>query len=143
MTNSTVPTTGMKLSGIYMKYRMIAVGVNFSKGFLNALPSLEMGSPPEWSCLPSATMPVILRETSVCRQCQLSSLCNKFWSAPMLTPSNVSISASPIKNVLLSKFVIVELSLSTRRIVDSAASGPFMIARTAAWGMYLYSGCAN
>ena len=53
------------------------------------------------------------------------------------TPSNVSTSASSRKNVRLSKFDIVELSLKTRRIDDNAARGPFTTASTAAWGKYV------
>ncbi len=93
---------------------MRALGVHFAKGFLTNFPSRAILSPPALTCLPSSTKLVQSFDSSV--------------------PSNVSTSASSIKNVLNIKFVIVELSLSVSSADDIAATGPDVNAMTAAWG---------
>lgn len=111
-----VPTTGMKLRGRYSRYRMIALGVNLAKGFLANLPSRAIVSPPVLICRPSLTRFV--------QSCFRS------------VPSNVSTSASSMKNVRDSKLTIVELSLSVSRAADIAAAGPEVNAMMAICGTY-------
>ena len=50
-----VPTTGMKLSGRYSRYRISAFGVNLAKGFLASFPSRAMLFEPALTCRPSST----------------------------------------------------------------------------------------
>ena len=112
----TVPTIGMKFSGRYMTYRMIAFGVNFANGFLNSFPSRAMGSPPAWICLSLDTRFVHSFERRV--------------------PSKVSIRASSMRKVRERRLMIVELSLSVRSAAENAAIGPDVNAIIAAWGRY-------
>ncbi len=105
---------GIKLSGRYMRYRIMAFGVNFEKGFFIILPSLDIGSLPDFSCLPSLTMPVAFWETRV--------------------PSNVSSKASCNKKLREIKFTMAELSFRISRTVVNTASGPFTKTRIASWG---------
>ena len=95
---------------------MIASGANLANGFFINLPSLAMGSPPDFICLPSDTRFVQSRESRV--------------------PSNVSISASSIRKVLESRLMMVELSLRVRNAAVTAATGPEVKAITAACGRY-------
>ena len=100
-----------------MRYRIIAVGVNFMKGFLTSLPSFAIGSLPDLICLPSDTKSVVFLDRS--------------------TPSNVSVSASSTRNVLLRSVKRVELSLRTSKAALTAAKGPLVKAMTAIWGRYV------
>ena len=112
----TVPTIGMKLSGRYMTYRINAFGVNFAKGFFSIFPSRAIGSPPALICLPSESRFVHSFESSV--------------------PSNVSMRASSMRNVLERRLMRVELSLSVRSAAEKAAIGPEVKVMTAACGRY-------
>ena len=112
----TVPTMGMKLRGRYIKYRMMAFGVNFANGFFNSFPSRAIGSPPALICLPSETRFVHSFESRV--------------------PSKVSIRASSMRNVFEMRLIIVELSLSVRSAAEKAATGPEVKAMMAACGRY-------
>ena len=100
-----------------MKYRMIAEGVNFAKGRLANFPSFAMGSFPDLIWRPPETRLVVFFETSV--------------------PSNVSVSASSMRKVLLRMVMRVELSLRTRRAALTAAKGPDVKAIIAACGRYV------
>lgn len=108
----TVPTIGMKFSGRYMTYRMIAFGVNFANGFFINFPSLAMESCPALICRSLETRFVHSFESSV--------------------PSKVSIRASSIRKVRERRLMRVELSLSVRRAAEKAAIGPDVNAITAA-----------
>lgn len=66
MMKRTVPTMGMKLRGRYMKYLIIAEGVNLAKGFFASLPRRAMESePPEVMERPSFTISVWFLEMRV------------------------------------------------------------------------------
>ena len=96
-----VPTTGMKFSGRYRKYRMIALGVDLANGFFTSFPRRAILSPPVLICRPSLTRLV-------------HSLLKR-------VPSNVSVSASSMKNVLDKRFTSVELSLRVSKAAEMAA----------------------
>ena len=110
----TVPTTGIKFKGKYIKYLIKAVGVNFINGCLTSFPSFAMGLLPALICLPLETRSVVFFETK--------------------TPSKVSVRAPSIKKVLLRMVKIVELSLRTRSAALIAARGPLVKAMTAVCG---------
>lgn len=107
----------MKLSGRYMKYRTIALGLNPENGDLMIFPSLAIGSLPAFSCLPSLTMLVASLETRV--------------------PSKVSSRASWRRKFRDRTEMIVELSLRMRITVVKTASGPFTKTSTASCGTYV------
>lgn len=97
-----------------MIYRNKAFGVNFEKGLLRILPNFEIGSLPDFNCLPSLTITVEFLATSV--------------------PSKVSRRASCKRKLREMMLMIVELSLSIRKAVVKTAKGPLIRTRIANCG---------
>lgn len=116
MTNIAVPTIGMKLSGRYMRYRIIALGENFWNGLLANFPRRAMASP--------APLDFTVRSLDT------NAVCSRATSVP----SKVSIRLSSMRRALERTIVKVLDSLNTSRTVVNAATGPCVKTKTANCG---------
>ena len=119
VTNIAVPITGMKFSCKYIRYLIIALGVNFWKGLAASFPRRAIESPAllDFTVRSFATSEVSPRATRV--------------------PSKVSIRDSSIRRALARTMVNVLDSLRTSKMVVKAAIGPCVKTSMASCGRYV------